>query len=90
MTDEEAEARERLVELGCKMLLGLFGFSAVAYVFSFLAIPQMAPPGVWLLSGIAEACGFFGVLCWYLWHTSAGLRMLDRIWSGRKRLTGVR
>ncbi len=90
MTDAETEARGKLVEAGCKALLGLFGFAAVVYVFFFLLIPQMASPGVWLFSAVVEACGFSGVLYWYLWHTSGGLRLLARIWSGRRRLTGVR
>ncbi len=87
---KQTEPRGKLVELGCKVLLGLFGFVAVEYALLFLLIPQAASPGLWLYSGLLEACGFFGVLYWYLWHTAGGVHMLARIWSWRKRFAGVR
>jgi hypothetical protein len=79
MPDEDADARDQLVELGCKVLLFLFGFATVGLGFMFLVTPKKPSLDLWFGPFALEIGAFVGVFYWYLWHTKGGLRLLARI-----------
>lgn len=90
MVDEEAEAWNQLLEIGCKLYLYFIGFMIVLFGLLYLFLGPRILSGDWSIVYILLIGTFVWVLYWYLTRTQGGSRLLERLWAVRRRLAGVR
>jgi hypothetical protein len=90
MTDEEPVNWYRLLEMGSKLLLLLYGFGIVMFSLSLWFIGGKMIYSDWMPIYLLWIGSFVWVLWWYLWRTEGGMRFRARVMNLRTRSAKTR
>jgi hypothetical protein len=83
MTDEEPVNWYRLLEMGSRLLLLLYGFGIVMFSLSLWFIGGKMIYSEWMPIYLLWIGLFVWVLWWYLWRTEGGMRFRVRVMNLR-------